>query len=277
MGTSLRTLRRAIGRHLSDLTVLTATANGLDTKLIDARNLTAGDDIWRGNTLYFVDGTAQNIGEIRRSIASNRSERSITWTDALPAATATGDVCEAWDKRSTGWHPFDVNAAINDVITIKADTTLNVPTFATAAADFDRETPQVTVPTTLDRIYSVEYADDDGLWHTIPKASSGGGYGYHINLGQGTITLTGSDLLYYADEHDIRFRGYGNLSELVDDDDETELLAEWIVYEAVAALLWQGVERDRNRERLYGPAQNKADALRAFAGHRPMPNTERVR
>jgi hypothetical protein len=277
MGTSLRTLRRAIGRHLSDLTVLTATSAGLDTKLIDARNLTAGDDIWRGNDLYFVNGTAGNIGELRRSIASNRSERSISWSDALPAATAEGDVCEVWNKRSIGWSPLDVNAAINDVITIKADTTLNVPTFATAAAIFDRDTPQVTVPTTLDRIYAVEYEDDDGLWHTIPRASSAGGYGYHVNLGQGTITLTGHDQLYHADEHSIRFRGYGNLSELTDDDDETELLAEWIVYEAVAALLWQGIERDRNRERLYGPAQNKADALRSFAGHRPMPNTERVR
>lgn len=279
MGTSLRTLRRAVGRHLSDLTVLTATAAGSTTKMIDNRRLTAGDDIWRGCDLYFVDGTAANIGEVRRSIASNRSDHSITWSVELDEATAEGDVVEVWNQRSIGWNPLDVNDAINDVITLKTDPTFNVPTFATAAATFDPDSPTVTIPTTLNRIYAVEYQDpDDDAWIAIPRASGPGGYGYHVNLGQGTVTITGADITYRAEDQAVRFRGYGILPALEDDDDETEINnAEWIVYEAVAALLWQGIDRDRNRERLYGPAQAKADALRAFAGYRAMPNVDRVR
>lgn len=277
MGTSLQALRREVGAILNDCTVLTATQNGLDTKLYDSRNLAAGDDIWRGCDLYFVDGTAGNLGEIRRSNASSRSERSISWGTALPAVTATGDVCEVWNKRSTGWHPLQVNAAINSVVTIKADHTLNVPTVAVATAPFDRERPVVTIPTSLNRIFAVEYEDDDGLWHAIDRAHNIGGFGYYVNRGLGTITLSGSDLLSLADEHDVRFRGYGRLSALVDDTDETELNAEWVTLEAAASLLWQGIDADRNRERLYGPMQARADAVRPFAFNRPDPNTQVVR
>jgi hypothetical protein len=277
MATSLRTLRREVGRILNDVTVLTATQTGLDTKIYDNRNLAAGDDIWRGTDLYFVAGTADNIGETRRSTASDRSERSITWGVSLPAATATGDVCEVWNKRSKGWHPFEVNAAINSVITIKADQTLNVPTSAVAAAVFDRDSPLVTIPTTLNRIFAVEYEDDDGLWHPIPRARNIGDYGYYVNRGFGTVAINGANLLYLADAHTIRFRGYGTLTELTEDTDETELHAEWITLEAVATLLWQGIDRDRERERLYGAMAARADALRPFAIRRPDPNHEVVR
>ena len=277
MGTSLRTLRRHVGRLLNDLTVLTATQTGLDTKLYDARNLTAGDDIWRGNHLYFVEGTADNLGELRRSSASSRSERSISWQEALPAPTAAGDVVEAWNKRGTGWHPLDVNAAINDVIVFKGDHTLNVPTVATATDPFDRESPVVTVPTSLLRIFAVEYTDDDGLWHSVPRSNSIGGYGYYVNRGQGTVTLSGGDLLYAADGYSVRFRGYGRLPELTSDDDETELYPEWVALEAASQLLWQGIDDDRNRERLWGPMVARADAVRPFAMRRPDPNHQVVR
>lgn len=277
MGTSLRALRREVGAILNDLTVLTATQTGLDTKFYDSRNLAAGDDIWRGCDLYFVSGTADNLWEIRRSTASSRSERSISWGTALPAATATGDVCEVWNKRSTGWDPLQVNAAINSVITIKADHTLNVPTSAVATAPFDKDSPVVTVPTSLNRIFAVEYEDDDGLWHPIPRAHNIGDYGYYVNRGFGTVTITGSDLHYRADEMDIRFRGYGRLTALDEDTDETDLNAEWVTLEAASALLWQGIPKDANRERLYPAMQSRADALRPFAVSRPDPNQQVLR
>src|SRR6187402_1372138 len=143
MGSSLRDLRRAVGRQVRDLTVLTATADGLDTNLVDNRNLVSGDDIWKGRDLYFVDGTLENLGEIRRSVSSSRSDHTITWGVALPAITHQGDEVEVWNLRSKGWHPFEVNAAINDVI-LTADTTFNVPTYELIVDLFDMDAPTIT-------------------------------------------------------------------------------------------------------------------------------------
>lgn len=278
MGTSLRELRRAVGRQLSDITVLTATATGSDTKLYDEINLTAGDDLWRGADLYFVSGTAGNIGQLRRSSQSSRSEKSISWAVSLPAATAIGDVCEVWNQRSIGFNPIDVNAAINDVISIKATPAFNVPMTATAAADFDKDVGDVTVPTTMSRIFMVEYQEETtDRWRAIPRASSPNGYGYYVNRGLGSVSIHGSDLVYAADDRPIRFRGYGKLEALASDTDETDLFAEWIIYEAVATLLFQAASRDPDRERHYGPMASRADALRPFASMRADVNTEVVR
>lgn len=277
MGTSLQELRRAVGRQLGDVTVLTATQAGTDTKLYDNINLAAGDDIFRGADLYFVDGTAGNIGQLRRSTQSSRSEKSISWAVSLPSATAADDVCEMWNHRSIGFNPLDVNAAINDVISVKATPAFNVPTIATADAVYDQDVGDVTVPTSMNRIFMVEYKGDDDRWRPIPRATYPQGYGYFVNRGLGTVTINGPDLNYLADGKAIRFRGYGKLSPLASDSDETELFAEWIIYEATASLLFQAASRDPNRERHYGPMASRADALRPFAGLRADPNAQVVR
>lgn len=277
MGTSLMELRRAVGRQLGDVTVLTATQDGSDTKFFDNINLAAGDDIFRGADLYFVSGTAGNIGQLRRSTQSDRSEKSISWSVALPAPTATGDVCEMWNHRSIGFKPLDVNAAINDVISVKATPAFNVPTTAIAALPFDKDSGEVIVPNTLNRIFMVEYKGENGKWYPIPRSNYAQGYGYYVNRGLGTVTISGPDITHHADGADIRFRGYGKLTPLVNDSDETELFAEWIIYEATASLLFQASSRDPDRERHYGPMASRADALRPFAGLRADPNAQVVR
>lgn len=276
MGTSLRELRRAVGRQLGDVTVLVATQNGSDTKLYDNIHLTAGDDIFRGADLYFVGGTVANVGQMRRSTRSDRTDHSIGWAVSLPAATAQGDECELWNSRSIGFNPLEVNAAINDVISIKALPSFNVPTVATAALPYDKESGEVIVPTTMNRIFMVEYEYEDRWW-PISRANSPQGYGYYVNRGLGTVTINGPDINYRADGKPIRFRGYGKLSPLASDTDETDLFAEWIIYEATATLLFQAAARNPDRERHYGPMATRADNLRPFAGMRADPNTEVVR
>lgn len=274
MGTSLRELRRAVGRLLGDVKVLTATQPGNDTKLFDNVNLVAGDDIWKGADLYFVGGTPANVGELRRTSHSSLSEKSIVWSVATPAPTDTGDEAELWNKRSIGFNPLDVNAAINDVITLKATPAFNVPVTAVAALPFAAADEEVVVPASLDRIFMVEYKDGDGRWRAIPRSNSPNGHGYYVNRGLGTVSIVGNAC---ADGSEIRFRGYGKLSPLANDLDETPLYAEWIIYEATAALLFQAAATNPDRERHYGPIASRADALRAFATMRADVNVEVVR
>ena len=275
MGSSLRDLRRAVGRQVRDLTVLTATANGQDTFLIDNRNLVAGDDIWKGRDLYFVDGTPDNIGEVRRSVSSSRADHTIGWGVALPFITQTGDVVEAWNVRSKGWHPFEVNAAINDAI-LTADTTFNVPTYAVIGTLFDESSPTIAVPATLPRVYAVEWQDADDNWHTVDRANAPDNYGYYVNRGMGTITINGGDLRYSMNGYTVRLRGYGTLPQLEADTDTTELHANYVILQAAAYLFFNGVDRNPNNERLYTPIASQAQAAKEFAYRRAEPNTQNV-
>lgn len=275
MGSSLRDLRRAVGRQVRDLTVLTATADGQDTYLIDNRNLVAGDDIWKGRDLYFVDGTTENLGEIRRSIASSRSDHKISWQVALPAITHMGDEVEAWNLRSRGWHPFEVNAAINDAI-LTADTTFNVPTYADIAGLFNQDAPLITVPAALTRVFAVEWQDEDGEWHTIDRANAPDQYGYYVNRGMGTISVNGTDLRYRMNGATLRLRGYGTLNQLTSDTDTTELHFNYVMLQAAAYLFFNGVDRNPQNERLYTPIASQAAEAKQFAYKRPEPNAQNV-
>lgn len=275
MGSSLRELRRAVGRQVRDLTVLTTTADGADTYLIDNRNIVAGDDLWKGRDLYFVDGTAENLGEIRRSIGSSRSEHKISWSVALPAITHTGDEVEVWNKRSLGWHPFEVNAAINDTI-LTADTTFNVPTYAVLADLFSEDSPTLTVPATLTRVFAVEWQDVDLNWHTVDRAHQPDAYGYYVNQGMGTISINGGDQRYAMNGATIRLRGYGTLNTLESDMDTTELHFNYVMLQAAAYLFFNGVDRNPQNERLYTPIASQAQAAKEFAYRRANPNTQNI-
>lgn len=280
MATSLKTLRREIGRDLSDCLVLTATTGGAsDSVFVDSHRLVAPDHAYKGRTAYVTGGTALNLGSTSRVDDSSRSTTSITLAQTLPATIQVGDEVELWGKHDEGWMPWDVNDTINAVIADGADH-FYVPIEATVTDPFDTDTRQITIPATITKgVISLSYYDDDDdLWYPIwERAASPGMPGYWVNRGLGTIDIAGDRWAADLDGLDIKILGYGIPPALEDDTDETELNKEWVVRESIRRLLEQAWERKPEvvRQRLPG-ATRAAEIARQRALMRPAGSWVRV-
>lgn len=272
---TLQQIRRAIGIETGDMVVLTATADGDTTTFIDNQNLWMPDNACRGRILYFTDGTASNVAQKRVATGSTQSSTRVTWSVALPAATAEDDVAEMWNTRGTGFDPVqEVNTTINNAIRKALDYTWDVD-METVSGAFDADTGYFTIPSGTKAIYAVEYQNSEGFWHEIPYARDINRPGWHYERG-GTVVWILGPWLTEADNRTIRLRRYTNRTVLSADSDETEISMEYLVAEVKATLLEAAFDRAPNERFLpqrWQKAVNEAQFKRAALGKRLMPNT----
>lgn len=280
MATSLKNLRREIGRELTDCLVLTATTGAAsDSVFVDANRLVAPDHAYKGRTAYVTGGTAGNLLATRRVDDSSRTTTSITLTRALPSTIQVGDEIELWGKHDEGWMPWDVNDTINAVIADAADHFF-IPVEATVTLPFDTDTRQIAIPATITKgIYAISYQDDDDdLWYPVwERAAAPGMPGFWVNRGLGTIDVAGERWAADLDGLSLKVHGYGALPSLSIDADTTTVNKEWVVRESVRRLLEQAWERkpDVVRQRLPG-ATRAAEIARQRALMRPAGSWVRV-
>lgn len=237
-------LRREIGRELGQCVVLTADG-GTDTTFIDRSRLTHPNNAYKGRTIYFTGGTADNIGETRDIVSSTRSTATIEWSTALPASVAADDEAELWGVHGQGVEPWEVDDMISTVV-VDAGYNFGIPATAAVSAAFDAEDPEITIPAAITRfVYSLQYQPDGtDIWLEVDRATSPGGAGYWVNRGLGTITVGGDYWLSELDGLDLQVVGDAYPTALANDASTTTMPKEYLVAECCARLSLLMLERN---------------------------------
>mgnify|MGYP006189670299 CR=1 FL=1 len=258
-------LRRSVMRELGDMRVLTATAAGTTTTLIDEANLYGEPGTYAGRLAYFSGGTAANLGLTRPVNGSSQADMAIIFSYALPAATAVGDEAELVNTYGMGWTFEDVHSAINSTIE-EARSYGSVPVSEDIAVEFDEAGDRtVAIPDTFVGINAVQYVDSvTGHPVNIRRANVLGSNGWAVDHANREILINGGQA-YRAHEQVIRLYGYGDPAPLTDDDDETALDPEWLHLKVCGRLLLNPM-RSRQGQDVQGQGlyySDKADRLRA--------------
>jgi hypothetical protein len=221
-------IRRRVGRLTGDMILLVATSAGTTTTLIDALNLNQETNSLINRLGYVSGGTALNLNKTARVSGNTKSTQTLTFTPALTSATAALDEMELWNERDEGITPKDVNDLINDAI-LDAGEQGVVPVLGTEAA-FARDSPIISVNAAWEAVTGVDWEDDAGIWHPIPRADL-----RFDRIQRQVEILNWSREL--ADAHMVRVRGAnvpGALTADTGTGSETSVDFEWITHHVAA-------------------------------------------
>ncbi|HSE46442.1 MAG TPA: hypothetical protein VLA89_14040 [Gemmatimonadales bacterium] len=273
--TTLIQLVQDVAAELGDLTKLTATAAGSDVTLKDERRIKQATNAYAGREIYFVSGTADNVGEWRFVTGSDPSASVVNFDPALDAATAAGDVAILINERGRGFSYDEYVDAINRAIRFARNHAL-IDMLDELDDPWDEEAPEIDIPDAFLYVSSVEFEDDDGLWQEVRRASSATDDGWYLLPGR-LLRISGSSSSE-ADGFSLRLIGQGAPSELSDDDDATTIDSEWLVMQAASYLDRGGIDRSKNRERerTMQYRQNLANGLLPLIVTLPRVNAVRV-
>lgn len=273
LGTSRRDLRRKIGgaSGLGDYELTISTLPGNQT-FTDVNRLFLPTGAYDGRELYIATGP--NRGQNRYVTGNSAANRSLSVDPLFPTENPIGTEGELWNRQGSGWHYWEVDAVINDIIT-EARTGTWIPQTIAQTSAFDPLSPYIPIPPTFSHIFGVGWADEAGLWQAEGPADYPGGPGWFADPATGQIVLGGTAAANAA-SHLTQIRGYGPLAELESDDDVTPLNPEWLVKEAVSRLLLMALGRRPENQVKYPASKRRADESRGFAMHRPNPDTVRV-
>lgn len=238
-------VRLRAARRIGDCIILTATATGSTTTLIDTDHLTVQNDHFIGREVCAISGTAANIvsgtGVVRRVSDSAESTGTITFGRAAPAATATGDVWHMFNYLNNGILINEWNGYIDEAIDAVRDT--HVSEAISVAFAFDRDSPVVALNSTLDLagttddgddlwgVFGVDWKDDNAIWHPIKHQE------LRVDKASRTIELLGRGR-ENADGQSIRVRGYLQVALPTADTSTTTVDPEYIAAYAAGRALF---------------------------------------
>lgn len=283
-GTSRLDLRRQVSDLLGDLKIATATSGGSTTTFVDASRLAAPLNAFMGREALFTGGTVANLGQVR-FVSGSTTGGQLTFA-ALPSATAANDEIELRNVRHQGWGADEIHRAINTALSdawagIWEPVQETLSTFSAASgvanAAFSVNSPTLDLPNSFAYVFSVEWQDSLGYWHSVPPTTMTDEPGWVLVPG-GQVQINGN-WAWDADGAAIRITGYKRFAPLLTDADTTTVNAEWLRHQAAAYLLLQGRERmgDNNRAQLYLTYQSRADRLRDLLSGAPANGTQAVR
>lgn len=265
--TTRQELRQAIGRLTGDMLKCTATAVGTTTTFLDTLNLYRGDGSLEGRIGWFASGTAGNLYSTVRVTGNVRSTFTATFTPAVAAITAVGDVLELWNERGQGYLPADVNSAINDAIALVAEQ--NTTPADTEIAAFDADDPYLTIPATWEFFGGARYQDGDSLWHDIPITP----FNADVDIQNRQLRLKG-EVAQAADTRTVRLFGDIAATALTIDTASTGVNAYWLTHHAAYLLMVGAMRRQTNTNSelstLMAFCKQEADKSAGRARNRPQ-------
>lgn len=258
-GHSLSELRAAIGRIMGELTPVVATGGSVNT-IQDTRNLYDDDDSFEGQEIVFTSAAAGNIGKVNRVIGNDMATATLTFYPDLPDPIVAGDRAEIYNLRGIGIRVHEIDGALNDAIKVAAG--MGGQRLAADLSAFSEDTPYATIPAVFDWIIAVEVYSANGEWVDVTRSLANRGGGFALDRANRRIELIGA-AARRADGYQIRVRGLGRPTPLLDPEDRTMVDYEWITKQAIASLLWTKYTRDPSLERAATTAKEDADAIRA--------------
>lgn len=267
MSTTLRELRRAVGRTVGEGLTAEATSAGSTTSIVDAIHFGAADSSHAGRVGIVSEGTAGNLGRYVRITSTDRTATSATFTPALPVATATGDIIEFYNERETGVTPKVLVDHINDAI--RSVGFGNLTRAESGELDWSSDsTDGLTIPAEWNGIYGAVWEDFDNLWQTIPPADIELD---HVNR----VVFLKNLSRWNASGQSVKLLGTTDADTLSADSDTTTINFEFIRLQASASILLATARYRMNSVEARQDAQGlqaRADAIRPKARRRPPAN-----
>lgn len=226
-GVTRKELRQTAGLGLGDLVLVRATANGTTDQFIDVNKLLRPREEYIGRRIYFVGGTVENMGQIRRITSANSATGSVQLSISLPEPTMVGDEAELWSRHELGWEPDDVNRLIRQA---HIEAASHFQLSATAdISEFDARDPAIGIPSSFVAVTGVEWRDPRcAEWVSIDRARARNAPGYWVDKANRTIVVYGDDRLHVSSRL-LRVRGYIKERPLDRDGDVTNLNQEWLI------------------------------------------------
>ena len=241
--TTLEELITRVAFRLGDAVLLTATKAGTTSELFDQVNIPMGNEDLKRRQIVFTSGTAGNPrGVVRIITETNASAHSLTFSPEMGSLIASGVTAVVLNKRGMGYtyeeYKRAINMAIDDAYPIhrvkQAGTT----------ATFDSGSPSLSIPSTIDEVYAVQYQDDNGDWWSIDKAPWNDYPGWQVNAYENKIIVNDLDLRYTIDGLTVRVLGEGRAPQLSLYSDTTTVHPEWLTARACYHLCLMGLDRD---------------------------------
>jgi hypothetical protein len=229
-GMSRLEIRQMAGMGTGDLIVARASQDGTNVQFYDDGKLLRPREEYVGRRIYFVGGTAENLGKIRRIISASSASGLVQWSSTLPAATQEGDIAELWGRHELGWEPDDVNRFIAQAHR-EASSHFQISATAELGA-FSASSPSLSIPSSFVAVTGVEWYDESiphtTDWTNLDKARNRNGPGYWVDKANRTVLIAGNPRRT-LDSKTVRLRGYIKERPLEYDADVTNLNVEWIV------------------------------------------------
>jgi hypothetical protein len=229
-GMSRLEIRQMAGMGTGDLIVARASQDGTNVQFYDDGKLLRPREEYVGRRIYFVGGTAENLGKIRRIISASSASGLVQWSSTLPAATQEGDIAELWGRHELGWEPDDVNRFIAQAH-LEASSHFQISATAELGA-FSASSPSLSIPSSFVAVTGVEWYDESiphtTDWTNLDKARNRNGPGYWVDKANRTVLIAGNPRRT-LDSKTVRLRGYIKERPLEYDADVTNLNVEWIV------------------------------------------------
>lgn len=278
-------LRRAVADRFGDLTQIVATATssgGTTDHIIDVINVSAASEHFNGRQFICTKstGSPSNLGQIARITATSDNQGKLTVTPHFASHPVTGDEFDVFNRRGIGFTIAEYNRAINSAIRDAYPLGV-IPAVITLTSSFDDDVNTYDIGNNVVEIWKVEWQDDDGDWHAIPKATQTNAYGWRTvptdasGTGNWDLTITGLPS-NTADDQPVRFHGYIQQPELSTDSDKSKLNKEWTVARAAYHLALGAIHRGPEYGQLANQLGREAEALRTRLRVIRNPNSERV-
>lgn len=229
--------RLSVASDLMDGLELTATSDGSTTQFIDNLTLVDGPDQFRSSFGVVISATnASNVGRVVRIDSSSPTSTSITFANALPAITKSGDVMHLFNLGGYGMRPQFYDLAIQEAIRAAYPDYVE-EIVLTGASAFDADSPTIPIVAPMTAVYAVEIEEEADAWRTIPKARQAGTWGEGWTLSRPTSELRiDGEWRQIADGMTYRVRGYqrADLPSAAGDPITIDLM--WLTYEVKARL-----------------------------------------
>lgn len=257
--TTFETLIKRVAFRLGDLVMVAATEASPNTStLIDEINIPTGNEDLTRRQLFFTSGDYRSqFGVIT---GFDPTAHSITYTPVTSSNVVMGTTACIINKRGMGYvyeeYRFAIQQAQEDAYPIA-----RVPV-AGAGAAFDSDVGTISIPSTIDEVYEVQYQDENGFWVPISAASFSGYRGWQVNEFDNTITINDYDLRDSLAGYTVRVLGEGREAPLVTFDDVTYLHPDYVVATACYHLALMGMERDITGTRARQVGQFEAEMER---------------
>ena len=229
-GMSRLEIRQMVGVGTGDLVIARATQDGTDAQFFDVSKLLRPREEYVGRRIYFVGGTSENLGLIRRITSANSSTGMVQWSGVLPAFTQEGDIAELWSRHELGWEPDDVNRFIKQAH-LEASSHFQVSATAELGT-FSYSDPVLSIPSSFVAVTGLEWYDEriphTTDWTSLDRSRNRNGPGYWVDKSNRTVIIAGNPRRS-LDAKTVRIRGYIKERPLEYDADVTNLNIEWIV------------------------------------------------
>lgn len=241
--TTLEELVDRCAFRLGDAVFIQTTKAGTVTELYDQVNIPLGNEQLQRRQIVFTSGTDGNPrGVVKLITDTNPTAHSLTFTPEMGSLIAQGVTATIINKRGQGFSYLEykkaINMAIDDAYPIYRELVVG------ATAVFNSDSPTLSIGTTLNEVYAVQYQDDAGDWWPISQASHMAYPGWQSNPYSNQVVINDLDLRDSINGMTVRVLGEGKPAALTTHTSTTRIHPEWLVSRACYHLCLMGMDRD---------------------------------